>query len=622
MGDAARTGYLNPDALLVWSPARPRSAARRSGRDSWLWALVALGAASAGAVGYIVAQNSRAEPAHVAVALRVVIVMTFVAAAAFARSNGRRARLATLLVAAGLYSSLWLLNGSSDPTLFTIGRLCSGGVPLVLAYLLLAYPSGRLRSGTERRLLLGAGGAGLALWGLLILTTPQPAFNTPLVHCAPHCPANVMYVGSPESTVVSVARAGVLLAWALLSLGTPALLWPRLRRRAVPLRRSFVPIVLAAFANALFWTAFLAADATGSSATTGLGAAYIETAVVVPLAIVAGLLVERLSIGHALATFVRRLAARPTTPPEELLADELGDPSVGIAYYDPATGRHVDARGRPVPVPVAGARRAVAEIERNGAPTAVISYDAQLADQAAFVEAAGAVAVMHVESVKLHDELRESNRALVASRLRLVEAADAERRRIERDFHDGVQQQILGLRLRLDTAGRTVGDDPARAEQLIGALGRQVDELLATLRSFAAGIYPPLLRQRGLKDALESVMRTTLGELHLHTFGLGRYAQDVEVAVYFCCLEAIQNFVKHAGPGATANVHIWHLSDTLAFGVRDSGAGFDAAGQPAGSGLVNMRDRIEAVGGQLRVSSVVGRGTSIQGRVPVSLIVP
>jgi signal transduction histidine kinase len=181
-----------------------------------------------------------------------------------------------------------------------------------------------------------------------------------------------------------------------------------------------------------------------------------------------------------------------------------------------------------------------------------------------------------------------------------------------------VQQYVLGLRLRLDLAAEAFRAEPARGEQMLGAIGTQVDELLAALRSFAAGIYPSILTERGLKAALESAVRQLACPVSLHTFGLGRYPEDVEVAVYFCCVEAIQNIVKHAGPDPDPRVRVWHLGDALAFDVRDSGVGFDAASQPVRHGLVNMHDRIEAIGGSLWVGSQAGRGTWVRGRVPLA----
>jgi signal transduction histidine kinase len=377
------------------------------------------------------------------------------------------------------------------------------------------------------------------------------------------------------------------------------------------------PVELVAVVSAVLWLAFAASELAGARAAHSLGTIFIYAAVAVPLAILAALFVERLTVGRALATFVTRLGEHPNSAPEALLAHALKDPSLQIAYYRTSLRGYADSDGHPVPAPDGDERRAVALIGGHGTPVAAITYDAGLSDQAAFVEAAGAVALMRVEATRLQDDLTEVNQQLAASRLRLVEAADSERQRIERDLHDGVQQYVLGLRLRLDLAAEAFRADPARGEQMLGAIGTQFDELLAALRSFAAGIYPSILTERGLKDALESAVRQLPCPVSLHTFGLQRYPEDVEVAVYFCCVEAIQNTVKHAGAGADPRVRLWHVGETLAFDVRDSGVGFDAVQQPVRNGLINMHDRVEAVGGRLWVHAQAGRGTWVRGRVPL-----
>lgn len=579
---------------------------------------VTLGAAAAGAVGYLVSQNPHAEPAHIAVSLRVAIIDALIFAGAYARTNTGQSRMGGLLVAAGLYACLWLLNGSSDGAVFTVGRLAAALAPTVFCFLLLAYPTGRLRSSTERRFLLVGGGLLMAASTLLILTSVQPSFRTPLVNCAPQCPRNPAYAGSIDSGLIEVAKAVGWLTWIVIACGTLLVLLRRSRNSVKPLRRSAVPVEAAALANAVFSLAWAVSRLTGSTSASAVGAAYVEVALAIPVLILAGLFVERLSMGRALTTFINRLTERPNVDPEAILSEALSDPSLKIAYYRPEIGAHTDSAGRRVAVPEADAERAVVQIERDNGEVAAVSFDPSLVDQAAFVEAAGAVAAMHVEATHLEADLIASNKELAASRLRLMEAADTERQRIERDLHDGVQQYILGLRLRLDLAAEAIREDPRRGERMIGAIGRQVDELLVALRSFAAGIYPSVLTDYGLRDALGSLARTIPTEVSVQTFRIGRYSEDVEVAVYFCCAEAIQNVVKHAGPGASTHVRLWHVANALSFDVRDSGRGFDPAASSPGHGLINMRDRIEAVGGALWVTSRRSWGTSVQGRVPLS----
>jgi len=199
-----------------------------------------------------------------------------------------------------------------------------------------------------------------------------------------------------------------------------------------------------------------------------------------------------------------------------------------------------------------------------------------------------------------------------------VDMAHAERRRLERDLHDGVQQHLVGIRIKLDLAAETIKGDPAQGEQVLASVGRQLDDVLQEVRSLARGIYPSLLSERGVVEALRAAGRSAPRPVAVHSRSVGRYPEEIEVAVYFCCLEALQNVIKHAGPDASASIALSELGPLLRFEIRDSGVGFSSSEMPQGAGLTNMHDRIEAVGGRLEVLSRRGRGTTVRGSVPVA----
>jgi signal transduction histidine kinase len=201
--------------------------------------------------------------------------------------------------------------------------------------------------------------------------------------------------------------------------------------------------------------------------------------------------------------------------------------------------------------------------------------------------------------------------------VRLVETAHAERRRIERDLHDSVQQHLVGLRIKLDLAVETMHDDPETGERQLASVGRQLDEVLQTLRSLARGIYPNVLHERGLPEAIKSVARSSPMPVRVHATHFGRFPEDIEVAIYFYCLEALQNVAKHGGADVSAIVSLTEGRGEVTLEVRDNGPGFDLEAVRAGSGLVNMRDRIDAVGGRLKISSAPGRGTIVRAIVPM-----
>jgi signal transduction histidine kinase len=215
------------------------------------------------------------------------------------------------------------------------------------------------------------------------------------------------------------------------------------------------------------------------------------------------------------------------------------------------------------------------------------------------------------------DELRLQVEELRSSRARVVAAADAERRRIERDLHDGVQQDLVALAVNLQLARQLADSDPTAAKTLLEEIGRDVREGLEAVRELALGIYPPLLLTRGLADALSAAASDAAIPTRVEANGLERYPPDVEATVYFCCLEALQNAARHAGARARARVRAWHEPGELRFEVSDDGAGFEHRSEPRGGGLNNMSDRLGAHGGRLTISSEPGRGTRVSGTIPL-----
>jgi signal transduction histidine kinase len=217
------------------------------------------------------------------------------------------------------------------------------------------------------------------------------------------------------------------------------------------------------------------------------------------------------------------------------------------------------------------------------------------------------------------DELKVRNEELQLSRARIVAAGDAERRTLERNLHDGAQQHLVALAVKLRLAGDAVDDDPDDAKVLIDELKGDVREAIAELRSLAHGIFPPLLVSDGLAGALTAATGRAALPTTLDAAGVGRYSPEIETAVYFCVLEALQNAGKHAGDGSSARVRVWEDDGQLRFEVTDDGVGFDAsASAEPGHGFVNMGDRLGACGGVLRVRSAPGAGTTVAGSLPLS----
>jgi len=216
------------------------------------------------------------------------------------------------------------------------------------------------------------------------------------------------------------------------------------------------------------------------------------------------------------------------------------------------------------------------------------------------------------------DEVRRQADELRASRARIVASADAARRQIERNLHDGAQQHLVALAVNIRLARQLAERDPEASGKILDQLGEAVQEAVQELRALAHGIYPPLLIDRGIAEALRSAAGRAALPTEVDAEGLDRFSPEREAAVYFCCMEALQNAGKHAGDGAAAFVRVWEDGANLFFEVRDTGAGFDANGSLAsGAGFVNMSDRVGAIGGTVSVASAPGAGTTVSGCIPI-----
>ena len=214
------------------------------------------------------------------------------------------------------------------------------------------------------------------------------------------------------------------------------------------------------------------------------------------------------------------------------------------------------------------------------------------------------------------NEVRKQADALRESRARIVASGDAERRRVERNLHDGAQQHLVALAVNLRLAKDVIVDDQEAGMEMLDQLAAEVQETIQELRELAHGIYPPLLVDSGLVEALRAAANRNPLPVDIVADGIGRYASETEAALYFCCLEALQNAAKHA-PDARVEVRLWEESGGLLFTVSDDGPGFDPEAAQRGHGYINMADRLGAIGGTVRWDSEIGKGSQVRGSVPL-----
>jgi signal transduction histidine kinase len=549
-----------------------------------------------------------------------LIVAVPIAVGLYAWRDGRHARFGRLLVLTGFAWFLPSLSASGNDLLYSVGRIAGWTVEAALIYLVLAFPSGRLKNRLDRGLVLAV----VAIVAVLYVPTvlideafPQPS---PWASCVPpDCPSNPFMIASSEPGILESAIVPLReLLTILLMIAVALRLGQRVKNATPLMRRTLSPVLAVAIVRIGTFGAAIAvrrADASDQLVDVLIWVILLGLPAM-SLAFLVGLVRWRLFTADALLRLAVEIRHDPR--PDELrrlIANALSDPSVDLAYRDPgAPTGWVSGGGATIPPPRDGPGRCCTAIVADGRAVAAIVHDDALADQRAFVQTVGAYALTWEDNHRLAARVDESLRELRESRARILAAADDERRRIERDLHDGGQQRLVALRVRLELADETMRDSPVRARRMLQQLGEEVDAALDELRSLAAGVYPSLLADRGLTDALRSAALRSPVPASVDVVGEDRYSQDVEAAVYFCCLEALQNIAKHA-PEAHGVAISLNRNGDLRFAVRDDGPGFDAS--VAGNGLVNMRDRVAAVGGTLEIKSAPGEGTEIVGSVPV-----
>ena len=259
----------------------------------------------------------------------------------------------------------------------------------------------------------------------------------------------------------------------------------------------------------------------------------------------------------------------------------------------------------------------VTEVNVDGQRVAAVVYDAALAPDTALVRAAASYGLVVLENTRLIGELQSSLERLSESESRTAAAARDERERIERDLHDGAQQRLVALSINLALlAERMNVDSPDRAEELVELAG-QVELTIEEVRSLAHLPYPDLLARGGLVEALRSTAARAPVRTSVVSHAIRRFEPDVETTIYFSCLEAVQNAVKHARGATHITILLDADDDGVRFEVRDDGAGFPVEPHAHGAGLMNINDRLASVGGRLTIASEPGRGTSVVGTIPV-----
>jgi signal transduction histidine kinase len=413
---------------------------------------------------------------------------------------------------------------------------------------------------------------------------------------------------SPDAATASALLKARLAVAVVASLAVVFVIAARWRSASRPLRRALLPSLWGAFCATLYAVtlASFLVDSPIDELNWPLNAALVT----VPAALAWSLLRSRLARG-GLADLFRELGTLRGVRLEEGLAKVLGDPGLVLAYRVPGERSYLDGGGRPVELPTPGGDRVAAPVERDGRELAMLVYDSSLDDDPELVEAVAAAAAITLDDARLQTESRERLGELRASRERLVAASDAERRRLERNLHDGAQQRLVSVALQLRMIERRVHGDPELADAIKGA-GDELTTSLEELRELARGIHPAVLNH-GLKAALHSLASRASVPTAVSFQSPERLPEQVELAAYFVACEALANVAKYAHASA-ASVRVSRRNGTAAIEIADDGVG--GADETAGTGLQGLADRVAALDGTLRILSPLGAGTVVTAEMP------
>src|SRR4051812_13646958 len=524
-----------------------------------------------------------------------------------------RSPFGLMLIAWGVVGVLYILQSSSDSWLFKIGLFWEKVFGLATYVLILAFPTGRLDRPSKIVL----------IWGVVVvlvsstaiqLLLPQLGAGGSISSCRSLCPRNELAFTSEPALARDLFK-GFSAAVLALALATTTLVVHRFLTGTPPRRRALAvgtPVALLFLACEMTFQLF---NIVGGEQTGFYGVliwVFVAARAAVWYGFLFALVAAELFAARAMQRLIEQSLHHPSEQElEQMLREPLGDPQLRLQFLNRAAGPD---GARKAIHPRAG--REVTLVERDGTPAVAIDHDAQLEDDPELLNAAGAVALLAAENARLDASSNDALQALRESRARIVRAGDAERRKVEQNLHDGVQQRLIAVGIEVSLVAESVAGDVATRGKL-HRVSTGIEQALEDLREVAHGIYPPAFADLGLVSALGRMGVHSRASLTVQGSGVDRHSPEIESAVYYSCLEAIQNASKHGGPAVAITVALREQAGELTFRVSDDGPGFDPSRAQPGAGLHNMRDRLGALDGRLSITSAPGPGTTVTGRVPL-----
>jgi signal transduction histidine kinase len=526
------------------------------------------------------------------------VTVSYVLGGLVAWSRRPESRFGPLMIAAGFVNFLVTLSWTTTDVTFTLGQALDLVPPVLFLHVFVAYPTGRLEGTFER-------------WVVGVAYTAAVALQLVRMGSGGFGPDNLLEVGSNPAAGLAAVRVQLLVVSACCLLGVGILVARRLRAGR-PLRRSFALLVDAFALGLVMIAALFLSHVFDGPALHQLRWAALAALGLAPVAFVIGLLSDRLarsSVGELL------LELRADPAPSELreaLARALRDPSLTLAFWLPDYAIYVDSHGRSVPLPAPDERRSATLIDHQGVHVAALLHDRALDDEPELLASVTAAAGLALENARLQAELRARLEELRGSRARIVEAGQSERKRLERNLHDGAQQRLIALSLELGLWEEGVDDDPDARARLDRAR-REIATSLEELRDVARGLHPAVVSGHGLEVALEQLVARGPVPVQLHVDVGRRLPERLEVAAFYLVSESLANIGKHA-QATSATIDVSRDDGRVVIEIVDDGVG--GADTEHGTGLRGLADRVEALDGRLRIWSATGRGTRVRAELP------
>jgi signal transduction histidine kinase len=561
----------------------------------WFWRMLWVAAAAASVAALIPVLSPSGPPLPGDAVIHILSGVSFAVCGLVAWRRRPDSAVGLLLTAAG-FGVLFapILSQVDSPLAFTLVPFGEMWI-IAFAALILSFVTGGRLVTTVDRVLVGAFFVGLCVLQFAVLLFFEHEDNLLLL--------------VPDAEIAGAledVRSGLLAA---ASIAVAVVVAERWHSASAPRRRALLPS-LGGSVCGLLYAANLTTFIVGSPFEPlfwVLNAALLT----VPAALLWGLLRSRLARG-GLAALFRELGALRGVRLEEGLAKALGDPGLVLAYRVPGERSYVDGRGQPVAPPAPGADRAAAPVARDGRELGMLIYDASLDDDPELVDAVSAAAAIALDDARMQAESEDRLAELRASRERIVAASDAERRRLERNLHDGAQQRLVSVALQLRMIQSRIRTDPALAEQLVSSAADELSQSLEELRELARGIHPAVLNH-GLRAALKSLASRASVATTVSFEGPERLPAPVELAAYFVASEALANVAKYA-QATQATVRVSRRDGLVVVEIADDGVG--GADESAGTGLRGLADRVAALNGTLRILSPPGGGTVVTAELP------